>query len=191
MSKPPSCVSSLRRPEASPERFPPAPPWLPSRREDVPCSCEPRCPFARNPTSLARLLPRSTDAGWPARRFRARAQLFSCRSSSHPDPEPAKPARSRDRAGLRPSQYIREMANNSSQRQVICAHFASHLVGLELEVDLLPFRKPGKTGPLDGTDVHEHIASAIAGLNEAKALLTIEPLDSTCWHFPLQTAPVA
>jgi hypothetical protein len=31
--------------------------------------------------------------------------------------------------------------------------------------------------------VHEHIVSAIAGLNEAKTLLAIEPLDSTCWHF--------
>src|SRR5262249_38932822 len=36
---------------------------------------------------------------------------------------------------------------------------------------------------LDGADVHEHILAAIARLNEAKALLRIEPLDGAGSHF--------
>jgi hypothetical protein len=72
------------------------------------------------------------------------------------------------------------------QREIFRAGLAAHLVGLELEVDLLAFRETGKTGPLDRADVHEHIAAAVVGLDEAKTLLAVKPLDSTCRHFRLQ-----
>src|SRR5262249_36178904 len=44
-----------------------------------------------------------------------------------------------------------------------------------------------KAGPLNCADMHEDIVSAIVGLYKAKALLAIEPLDSTCRHFLLQS----
>src|ERR1700761_9386864 len=66
------------------------------------------------------------------------------------------------------------------QREIFRAGLAAHLVGLELEVDLLAFRETGKTGPLDRADVHEHILAAVVGLDETKALLAVEPLDCTC-----------
>src|SRR5690349_1904166 len=70
----------------------------------------------------------------------------------------------------------------SSKREVLCARLAPHLVGLDLEVDLLTFGKTGKPGTLDGADVNEHVLSAVVGLNEAKALLAVEPLNSACRH---------
>jgi hypothetical protein len=70
-----------------------------------------------------------------------------------------------------------------SQRQILGAYFTTHLVGLELERDLLALSETGKTGSFDRADVHKHIISAVVRLNEAKTLLAVEPLDSTCRHF--------
>ena len=54
------------------------------------------------------------------------------------------------------------------------------LVGLDIEGDALPFRKRFEPGPLDGGDVHEHVAAAIIGLDEAVTTLCIEELNDTC-----------
>jgi len=62
------------------------------------------------------------------------------------------------------------------------------LSALTLELDLLTFRKAGKTRPFNGADVNEHIVSAVVGLDEAKTLLPIEPFHSTCRHSILQSA---
>jgi hypothetical protein len=70
-----------------------------------------------------------------------------------------------------------------SQRQILGAYFTTYLVGLELERDLLALSEPGKTSSLDRADVYKHVISTVVRLNEAKTLLAIEPLDSTCRHF--------
>ncbi|HST09464.1 MAG TPA: hypothetical protein VLL05_03745, partial [Terriglobales bacterium] len=97
-------------------------------------------------------------------------------------------AQSRIERATSPFQYIRETVRpGSSQRQIFRAALAPHLVGLDFEVDLLTFGKAGKPGTLDGADVHEHIVSAIARRDKTKALLAIEPLNSTGRHIFLQS----
>ncbi|MBB4263661.1 hypothetical protein GGD64_007731 [Bradyrhizobium sp. CIR3A] len=49
-------------------------------------------------------------------------------------------------------------------------------------------RKTRKTSSFDGTDVHKYIFAAVVRLNEAEALLAIEPLNNACRHFLLQSA---
>jgi hypothetical protein len=89
-----------------------------------------------------------------------------------------------DRAGKPSFQYIREMTGEgSSERQILGAYLATHLVGLEFEVDLLAFRQTGQTGSFDRADVDEHVVSAIVRLNEAKSLLAVEPLNCTDSHY--------
>src|SRR6478609_10547650 len=68
------------------------------------------------------------------------------------------------------------------QREVFGADLAAHFVGLQFEIDLLTIIEAGQTGALDGADVNEHILAAIVRLNEAVALLTVEPLHGTCRH---------
>ena len=53
------------------------------------------------------------------------------------------------------------------------------LVGLDVEGDALSFGQRLQPGPLDGGDVHEHVASAVVRLDEAVAALAIEELDRT------------
>jgi len=74
------------------------------------------------------------------------------------------------------------------QRKVDRADFATHPIGLDLECYFLSLGEYGKTGALDCADVHKDIIAAIARLDKAKALLTIEPLYSTSRHFLLQSA---
>src|ERR1700679_2294720 len=74
------------------------------------------------------------------------------------------------------------------QRKIFRADLAPHLVGLELESDLLAFGQPGKTGAFNGADVNEHIVAAVVRLDKSEALLPIEPLHSTCRHLLLQSA---
>jgi hypothetical protein len=83
-----------------------------------------------------------------------------------------------------PFQYIRETAlMDLSQREILSADLAPHLVSLGLEVDLLALSETPKTSPLDRADVNEHILAAVVRLNESEALLAVEPLHSTCRHF--------
>lgn len=79
-------------------------------------------------------------------------------------------------------------ASRSSQRQIFRAAFAPHPVELDLERNLLAFGETRKTRPFDRTDMDEHVIAAVIGLDESEALLTIEPLDCTRRHFPLQSA---
>src|SRR6185369_6563056 len=79
-------------------------------------------------------------------------------------------------------------ATGLGQRKIFRADLAPHLVGLELESELLALGQSGKTRALDCADVNEHIIAAVIGLNEPEALLGVEPLHSTCRHFLLQSA---
>ena len=69
-----------------------------------------------------------------------------------------------------------------SQLEIFRAGLAPHLVGLQFKRDLLAFGEAGKPGTLDRLDMNEHILTAVIRGDEAKALLTVEPLHSTCRH---------
>ena len=57
---------------------------------------------------------------------------------------------------------------------------------LDLVAYLLTLLQIAQAGALDGADVNENIRSAIIGLDEAKALLTVEPFHSSVSHVILQ-----
>jgi hypothetical protein len=75
----------------------------------------------------------------------------------------------------------------SSDPKVFCAAFATPGVYFDFVRNLLTFCQAGKPRPFNGADVNKHIGSTIIGLDKAKTLLTVEPLDSTCRHFVLQS----
>src|SRR5215211_8922319 len=55
-------------------------------------------------------------------------------------------------------------------------------VGLNLIGDLLTLCEAAHPRTLDGADVHEYVLAALVGLDEAVALLFVEPLHSTSCH---------
>src|SRR5882724_11758298 len=70
------------------------------------------------------------------------------------------------------------------------------LVGLDVERDALSLVQRLEPGPLDGGDVHEDVAPAVIGLDEAVTALGIEELDDTCHGhretpFPVDAPPAA
>ena len=64
-------------------------------------------------------------------------------------------------------------------------HLAGALVLLELEAHALAFVEAGESCTLDSRDVNEHIRAALLRLDEAVALLLVEPFDSTGSHVDL------
>src|SRR5215471_21232517 len=56
------------------------------------------------------------------------------------------------------------------------------LTALYLVAELLALVQIANSGPFDGRNVHEHILRAIVGLDEAVALLGVEPLYSSSSH---------
>jgi hypothetical protein len=52
----------------------------------------------------------------------------------------------------------------------------------DFEFELLPFVEGAQARSLDCADVNEHILAAVVRLNEAKALLAVEPLYSARTH---------
>jgi len=54
-----------------------------------------------------------------------------------------------------------------------------------VEADALTFSERGQAGTFDRTDVHKHILAACAWLNEAEALLGVEPFHCTAGHVGL------
>src|SRR5215471_17886615 len=75
----------------------------------------------------------------------------------------------------------------SSDTQVFCAAFTTPGVNLDFVRNPLTFCQAGKSCSFNGADVNENIISAIVRLNKAKTLPVVEPLDSTCRHFLLQS----
>src|SRR3954468_7647082 len=55
-------------------------------------------------------------------------------------------------------------------------------VGLKLVGNLLTLSEAAHACALDGADVHEHVLAALIGLNEAVALLFVEPLHGPSRH---------
>src|SRR6516164_11109272 len=74
-----------------------------------------------------------------------------------------------------------------SDPQVFRAAFTAPGVNFDFVRNPLTFSQAGKSRAFDGADVNEHIVSAFVGLNKAKTLLAIEPLNSARRHFLLQS----
>ena len=55
-------------------------------------------------------------------------------------------------------------------------------LGNELVADLLRFVEGRQTSTLDGADMNEHVLRAVIRLDEAEALLGVEPLNFACRH---------
>src|SRR5215204_4295239 len=70
----------------------------------------------------------------------------------------------------------------SEQLQVNCGRLAI-AARLGLEGDLLILIQVAQSSALDSADVHEHIVAAAIRLNEAEALLRVEPLHGALSHF--------
>src|SRR5262245_41784364 len=66
--------------------------------------------------------------------------------------------------------------------QVFCERLAGLAVGDDLIRDLLAFAEAAHSGPLDCADMHEDVLAAVHGLNEAEALLAVEPLYDSRIH---------
>jgi hypothetical protein len=64
----------------------------------------------------------------------------------------------------------------SVDAQPVGRRLAGSSVRDDLILKLLPLIEGAQAGPLDRTDVNEHILAAVVRLNEAKALLAVEPL---------------
>src|ERR671921_731488 len=60
--------------------------------------------------------------------------------------------------------------------------FAAAAVGLHLIGDLLTLREAAQAGALNRADVDEHVLAARVRLNEAIALLVVEPLHRSRCH---------
>jgi len=70
--------------------------------------------------------------------------------------------------------------------ELIGRGLAGAAVLLDLVAHLLALLQIAQAGALDGADVNENVRSAIIGLDEAKALLTVEPFHSSVSHVTLQ-----
>src|SRR5215469_7866785 len=66
--------------------------------------------------------------------------------------------------------------------QIGCRTLASPRIVLHVEADLLAFMQIADARALDGGDVHEHILRAVFRLDEAEALLSVEPFHSADRH---------
>lgn len=70
------------------------------------------------------------------------------------------------------------------QGEILGAGLAPLWVDLDLEVHPLSLSKSMKTCPLGRANVNKYIAAAVVGLNESKALLSVEPLHYARSHVP-------
>src|SRR5690348_16077335 len=70
----------------------------------------------------------------------------------------------------------------SSRFQVGRRALAAASVALDVEADLLAFAEVADARALDRRDVHEHILAAVIRLDEAEALLGVEPFHGAYRH---------
>src|SRR6266446_6045251 len=61
--------------------------------------------------------------------------------------------------------------------EIVGRRLAGLTIGNDLEFDLLSFVEALHAGALDRADMHEDVLAAIIRLNEAEALLAVEPLN--------------
>jgi hypothetical protein len=90
--------------------------------------------------------------------------------------------------------YVHKLVATKSRRDHVASDFfeligrglAGAAVLLDLVAHLLAFLQITQAGALDGADMNENVRSAIIRLDEAKALLTVEPFHSSVSHVTLQ-----
>jgi hypothetical protein len=70
----------------------------------------------------------------------------------------------------------------SDGAQVLCRGLARLWIGDNVERELLSFVEVSHPGALDRADMHEDVLAAIIRLDEAVALLAIEPLHDSLRH---------
>ena len=85
-------------------------------------------------------------------------------------------------------QYIRGLPVDAERMlsavgaQLVSGGLSAAAVRHDLVRDLLAIPQSGQSSAFNSTDVNEHIGAARGGLNEAIALLGVEPLHGTCLH---------
>jgi len=73
-------------------------------------------------------------------------------------------------------------AQPSHGAQILGGGLAGPAVGDDLEGDLLPFVEGAHAGAFNGADMNEDVLAAGVRLNEAEALLVVEPLHGSDIH---------
>jgi len=132
---------------------------------------------------------RNHTTGQSAVQLRHRpAQLRSSVPRSTQKPAPASWARVQNH---KPCQYIRgqgDMAVSAARSvgaQIICRGFAGSPVSNNIIREFLSLIEAVHASAFDSTDVHEHVFAAISRLDEAEALLAVEPLYGSLRHITL------
>jgi hypothetical protein len=74
------------------------------------------------------------------------------------------------------------LRQRSDGAQIFCRGFTRLAIGNNLERDLLSFVEPVHACAFDRADVHEYIVAAVIRLNEAEALLAVEPFHGSLRH---------
>src|SRR4051812_16022206 len=85
---------------------------------------------------------------------------------------------------IRGFQYIRGNPESTTlaDAKVLGAGLAAHRIGLRFERELLALIERAQTSAFNGADVNENVGSAVVGLNEAKTLGRVEPLNCSGSH---------
>jgi hypothetical protein len=85
---------------------------------------------------------------------------------------------------IRGSQYIRGDPPSIAltDAEIFRAGLAAHAVDLRFIRKLLAFIERAQTCTFDGADVNKNVGSAIIGLDEAKTLGRVEPLNCSGSH---------
>src|SRR5262249_48404513 len=104
--------------------------------------------------------------------------------------------RIRGRQSAPPRRSDQAVARSAGDDEVDGLRTLALFIGLDVEGEALPLAQRFEPGPLDGGDVHEHVAAAIVRLDEAVAALGVEELDRTCHGhretpFPVVAPPPA
>jgi hypothetical protein len=135
--------------------------------------------LARAPPGVRRIGGETTSATYMATRPRKTAPPSYPRSGASARLVRENPSACRDirRGDARPRDRCKHVA--SDFLELIGGGFAGAAVLGDLVAHLLAFAQIAETGALDSADVNENVRTAIIGLDESEALLTIEPFHSS------------
>src|SRR6185503_545310 len=90
----------------------------------------------------------------------------------------------------RPSSIVKIDVVLRRHREIVGGGLAGPLVLDDLVVDLLPLIEAVQARALNSGNVHEHVRPALVGLNEAVALLPVEPFYSAGSHISPSRSPL-
>lgn len=98
---------------------------------------------------------------------------------SYPDP----PVHPRTGSAKGQTTVTGGQVSGSAGLEIFSCHLAVAAIGGKLELELLAFAQHAHAGALNSADVDERIRAAVVRLNEAEALLNVEPFDSSGRHW--------